>query len=237
MLDDARAFDPADPERVYRNCIETYRRLCVEPVPRNRAQDLMHEWNEVLSGRLEPTTQASYPPGQSRGMLTAFCAVGRRLRGAGMSTGAAMHRYTIDPSGFWRLYHPKPVPEGWEMLGTIRRASDRSMGALGRSPDGLYVQINGDDVRMLDQRAVTDALLRVKLPCLYELESSEAQSGDARVDSLVRRACRKRRTTMPVKQPAQNAMTNTTIEVNIWRPRQYVGAACDTIPGSIHSTR
>jgi len=59
-----------------------------------------------------------------------------------------MHRYTIDPSGFWRLYHPIPVQEGWQMLGTIRRASDRSMGALGRSPDGLYVQINGDDVRM-----------------------------------------------------------------------------------------
>jgi hypothetical protein len=75
-----------------------------------------------------------------------------------------MHRYTVDPSGFWRLYHPQPVPEGWRMLGTIRRASDRSMGALGRSPDGLFVQINGDDVRMLDQHAVTDALRRVKLP-------------------------------------------------------------------------
>ena len=50
------------------------------------------------------------------------------------------------------------------MLGTIRRASDRSMGALGRSPDGLFVQIYGDDVRMLDQHAVTDALRRVKLP-------------------------------------------------------------------------
>ena len=50
------------------------------------------------------------------------------------------------------------------MLGTIRRSSDRSMGALGRSPAGLYVRINGDNVRMLDQRAVADALRRVKLP-------------------------------------------------------------------------
>jgi len=69
MLDDARAFDPADPERVYRNCVETYERLGVEPVPRNRAQDLMQEWNEVLSGRLEPTTQVNYPPGRAEGYL------------------------------------------------------------------------------------------------------------------------------------------------------------------------
>jgi hypothetical protein len=32
-------------------------------------------------------------------------------------------------------------------------------------------------------------------------------------------------------------MTNTTIEVNIQHPRQFVGAARDTIPGSVHSTR
>jgi len=43
MLDDARAFDPADPKRVYRNYVETCGRLGVEPVPRNRAQDLMAE--------------------------------------------------------------------------------------------------------------------------------------------------------------------------------------------------
>ena len=75
-----------------------------------------------------------------------------------------MDRYTIDPSGSWRLYHPMPVPNGWRMLGTIRRASDRSMGALGRSPAGLFAQINAGGVRLLDQRAVADALRQVKLP-------------------------------------------------------------------------
>lgn len=49
MLDDARAFGPADPERVYRNCVETYGRLGVEPVPRNRAQDLMAEWSDAIT--------------------------------------------------------------------------------------------------------------------------------------------------------------------------------------------
>ena len=31
------AFDPPDLERMYRNCLETCRRLGVEPVPRDRA--------------------------------------------------------------------------------------------------------------------------------------------------------------------------------------------------------
>ena len=75
-----------------------------------------------------------------------------------------MQRYTIDPGGFWRLYHPKPVPEGWQMLGTFRCWSDDSIGALGRSPAGLFAQINADGVRLLDQRAAADALRRVRLP-------------------------------------------------------------------------
>ena len=46
------------------------------------------------------------------------------------------------------------------MLGTIEHQHDRSVGALGRSPDGLYAVIRGDKVRVLDQRAVADALRR-----------------------------------------------------------------------------
>ena len=75
-----------------------------------------------------------------------------------------MNRYTIDPSGAWRHYHPRAVPTGWRMLGTVRCQSDDSIGALGRSPAGLFAQINAAGVRLLDQHAVADALRQVKLP-------------------------------------------------------------------------
>jgi hypothetical protein len=41
--------------RLYRNYLVTCRRLGVELVTRERAVGLMQEWNEVLSGRREPT--------------------------------------------------------------------------------------------------------------------------------------------------------------------------------------
>jgi hypothetical protein len=72
-----------------------------------------------------------------------------------------MDRYTIDVSGGWRRFHPMKVPKGWRMLGTVRCESDRSTGALGRSPTGLFAQIRPDGVRMLDQRAVVEALRRI----------------------------------------------------------------------------
>lgn len=75
-----------------------------------------------------------------------------------------MVTYVVDAGGAWRRYHPKEVPKGWRMLGTIERQSDHSVGALGRSPAGLYAQISGESVRLLDQRAVADALRRIKLP-------------------------------------------------------------------------
>ena len=75
-----------------------------------------------------------------------------------------MDTYFIEASGAWRRYHPMEVPKGWRMLGTIKRASDHSTGALGRSPAGVYAQISVGMVRMLDQRAVADALRRVVLP-------------------------------------------------------------------------
>jgi len=74
-----------------------------------------------------------------------------------------METYVIDASAAWRRYHPMKVPKGWRMLGTIQCQSDHSTGAFGRSPAGLYAQISGENVRMLDQRGVADALRRVRL--------------------------------------------------------------------------
>ena len=74
-----------------------------------------------------------------------------------------MDSYTVRASGAWRQYHPMDVPKGWRILGTIQCASDNSMGALGRSPAGVFAQINRDKVRTLDQRAVMDALRRIVL--------------------------------------------------------------------------
>ena len=55
--DDAPAFDPPDADEVYPRYPESCRYLRVEPEPRDRAQRLIAEWNEALSGRPEPTTQ------------------------------------------------------------------------------------------------------------------------------------------------------------------------------------
>jgi hypothetical protein len=75
-----------------------------------------------------------------------------------------MNRYSIDLSGAWRHYHPRAVPAGWRILGTVRCQSDDSIGALGRSPAGLFAQINASGVRLLDQRGVAEALRGVRLP-------------------------------------------------------------------------
>ena len=74
-----------------------------------------------------------------------------------------MATYVVDAGGAWRRYHPMEVPKGWRMLGTIRSDADQSIGALGRSPDGVYVLINGERVQMLEQRAVTAALTQIRL--------------------------------------------------------------------------
>ena len=78
-----------------------------------------------------------------------------------------MDTYTIDAGGAWHGYHPEPVPKGRRMLGTIHCDNDASMGALGRSPSGVYALINGGNVRILDQRAVAAALKRVWVPVTY----------------------------------------------------------------------
>jgi hypothetical protein len=78
--------------------------------------------------------------------------------------GGAVDQYTIDATGAWRRYHPMKVPKGWRMLGIVECGSDHSIGALGRSPAGLFAQIRPDGVRVLDQSAVVDALRRIVPP-------------------------------------------------------------------------
>ena len=68
MLDDpdndAPAFDPPDAEGVYRNYVETCRRLGVESVPRDRAEELMAEWSDAIAaGRTVPPTTHNWRPG------------------------------------------------------------------------------------------------------------------------------------------------------------------------------
>ena len=68
-----------------------------------------------------------------------------------------MDRYQIDMAGAWRLYQPV-IPRDWVILGTIRRDSDHSTGALARSAIGVYVQFNAGAAHSLDQRGVLAAL-------------------------------------------------------------------------------
>ncbi len=63
-------------------------------------------------------------------------------------------RLTVLLGGPWRLYtHPLA---GWQMLGTVQRGME--IGALGRSPAGIYAQINAGAVQGLDQRKIAAAL-------------------------------------------------------------------------------
>ena len=49
--DDVPAFDLPDPEQVWRNYLENFRHLGVQPVSRDRAMDLMAEWADAIAGR------------------------------------------------------------------------------------------------------------------------------------------------------------------------------------------
>ena len=70
-----------------------------------------------------------------------------------------MGSYTIDMAGPWRRYQ-RDIPRDWIVLGTIRRDSDHSAGALARSVIGVYAQFNAGAFHSLDQRAVLAALHR-----------------------------------------------------------------------------
>ena len=58
MLDDADNDIPAveqpDRERVYRNYLETCRRLGIKPTPQGRAEALIKEWTKALAAAAVP---------------------------------------------------------------------------------------------------------------------------------------------------------------------------------------
>lgn len=56
--------DAPEPDLVYANYLRTCAMLGIEPVPRERVFGLVEEWNEVSSGRPEPTTDNSRPMGR-----------------------------------------------------------------------------------------------------------------------------------------------------------------------------
>jgi hypothetical protein len=64
-------------------------------------------------------------------------------------------RYTVTLGGPWRLY-TTTCPPGSQMLGTIQRGME--IGALAKSPIGVYTQINAGAMRPLDQDKVRRAL-------------------------------------------------------------------------------
>ncbi|OGA97124.1 MAG: hypothetical protein A3E79_00125 [Burkholderiales bacterium RIFCSPHIGHO2_12_FULL_61_11] len=76
-------------------------------------------------------------------------------------SGLNRGRYTVQVDGPWRLY-ARICPPGWEMVGTIQRGLE--IGALGKSPAGIYAQINAGDVRSLDQRKVGAAIQSSNAP-------------------------------------------------------------------------
>lgn len=69
-------------------------------------------------------------------------------------SGPNRGRLAVLIDGPWRLYtHPLP---GWQMIGTVQRGFE--IGALAKSPIGLYAQINAGAVSSLDQRKVSAAI-------------------------------------------------------------------------------
>jgi hypothetical protein len=70
-------------------------------------------------------------------------------------SGGHAKRLTIRLGAAWQPY--TPTPAGWHMLGTVERGIG-DVGALARSPAGIYCQINAGVCRSLDQRKVAAAL-------------------------------------------------------------------------------
>ncbi|MBC3931964.1 hypothetical protein [Undibacterium curvum] len=66
-------------------------------------------------------------------------------------------RLTVNHGGAWRLY-ANTLPDGSQAVGTVARG-EGDIGALVLMPaTGLYVQINANTLRPLDQRKVKAAL-------------------------------------------------------------------------------
>ena len=69
-------------------------------------------------------------------------------------SGGHTKRLTIRLEAAWLYTRALP---GWEMLGTVERG-EGDVGALARSPQGIYQQANAGVCRSLDQRKVKAAL-------------------------------------------------------------------------------
>ena len=67
-------------------------------------------------------------------------------------------RLTVTIGGNWRMYTRRPA--GWTMIGTVQRGMD--IGALGKSPIGVYAQINAGLIQGLPQNKVIAALAKAE---------------------------------------------------------------------------
>lgn len=79
----------------------------------------------------------------------------QRLEDAGELELTNRARLIVTVGGPWRLY--THAMSGFEMLGTVQRGIE--IGALGRTPAGLLVQVNAGAVRALDQRKAQAAIV------------------------------------------------------------------------------
>ena len=68
-------------------------------------------------------------------------------------------RLTVIFGGNWRLYTRRP-PDGWEMIGTVQRGME--IGALAKSPIGVYAQINAGAIQPLPQSKILAAIAAEK---------------------------------------------------------------------------
>lgn len=68
-----------------------------------------------------------------------------------MTNHANRGRLVVAVGGPLRLYQ-RAAPPGWTMLGTVQRGM--SIGALAKSGDGVYAQLNAGVVAPLNQRKV-----------------------------------------------------------------------------------
>jgi hypothetical protein len=75
-------------------------------------------------------------------------------------SGGHAKRLTVRLGAAWRPF--TPALPGWEMLGTVTRG-EADVGALARSPIGVYCQVNAGVCRSLDQRKLSAALAREAL--------------------------------------------------------------------------
>jgi len=70
-------------------------------------------------------------------------------------------RLAVIFGGNWRIYTRRP-PDGWEMVGTVQRGME--IGALAKSPIGVYAQINAGAIQPLPQNKILAIVAAAKTP-------------------------------------------------------------------------